>query len=62
MQQYIVTVKYNPDGGGIFDKGIERFRVNANNEEQAKMMAKKHSLFPIDGEIIKVRFAAYKRK
>lgn len=62
MQQYIVTVKYNPAGSGIFDKGIEKFRVDANNEEQAKEMAKKHSFFPVGGEIVKVRYAAYKRK
>ena len=41
MEQYIVTVKYNPAGSGIFDKGIEKLRINANNEEQAKEMAKK---------------------
>lgn len=62
MAQYIVTVKYNPAGSGIFDKGIEKFRVEATDEEAAKIQAKKHSFFPIGGEIIRVRYAAYKRK
>jgi len=62
MQQYIVTVKYTPAGSGIFDKGVTKFRVDANNEDQAKERVKKNSLFPTDGIVIRVRYAAYKTK
>lgn len=60
MQQYIVTVKHTPIS--IFGKPIQKFRVNANGQEQAKEQAKKHPLFPNDGEIIRVRYAAYKKR
>jgi hypothetical protein len=60
MSQFIVTVKYAIKP--MFGKDNERFRVEANNEEQATELVKKHSQFPTDGKIIRVRQAAYKRK
>ena len=60
MNQYIVYIKYIPRN--VFDNGKEKFIVNANSEIEAKENAKKHPLFPFDGEIIKIKYVLDKRK
>ena len=60
MEDYIVTVVHPKQS--IFDKGITKFRQPANGEIEAKKLVKRHSLFPVGGEIIRVRQAAYKKK
>ena len=61
MEQYIVTIKYHPAGSGIFDKGVQKIRINADGKDQAIEKVKKHPLFPIGAKIIRVRYAAYKK-
>ncbi len=59
MNQYIVTSEYVP--AGFLGRRLEKFRVNANDEEAAKEIVKKHPLFTADAIIVKVRKPAYKK-
>lgn len=58
MNDYIVTVQY--DNTSIFKK-TEKFRVPANDELDAKQKTLRHPYYPKDGEIIRVRQAAYNK-
>lgn len=60
MKDFIITVQYQPKT--IFDKGKMKFRQPAFNEEDAIKEVKKHSMFPENGEIVKINEAAYKRR
>ena len=60
MTQYVVTVKHPPIN--IFDKGLTKIRVNAHTEKQAVKEVTKHSMFPKDGTVVKIRIAAYIKK
>ena len=58
MDDYIVTVKY--DKTSIFEK-TNKYRVEAIDELDAKRKILRHPFYPSDGEIIKVKKAAYKK-
>lgn len=60
MNTYKVTVKYQPKS--ILDTGKETFRITAIDEIDAKIITKKHTFFPIGGEITKVKCMPNKRK
>jgi hypothetical protein len=59
MTDFIVTVHCTPVKP--FDRGIIRFRQPAVNEEHAKRQVMEHSLFPVDGTIVRVKEAAFKK-
>lgn len=59
MTDYIITVEYK---GILQFKTTMKFRQPAFNEDHAAKLIKQHSLYPIDGEIIRIKEAAFKKK
>ena len=59
MKDYIITVRHKM----IFSLyKNSKFRIIARGEDEAAKIVKNHPLFPPDGEVVRVREAAYKKK